>query len=64
MNGKISPTLPCMPPLELREKAGCYCDGLQQRFLVIIEGFVPYGLRVIPCNFCGNTSIISGDIAF
>ena len=35
VNGKISSTMLCVPPSELREKAGGYCDGLQPRFLVI-----------------------------
>ena len=28
------------------------------------QDLVPYDLKVIPCNFCGGTRIISGAIAF
>ena len=64
MNGKISPTLLSVPPSELRGKIGRHCDGLRQRFLVIIQNLVPYDLNVIPCNFGGKTPSISGDITF
>ena len=63
VNGKISPTLLSVPPSELREKIVCQCDSPRQRFLAIIC-LVPCDLKVIPYNFCGNTRIISGDIAF
>ena len=64
MNGKISPTLLCVPPSELREKVGCHCDGLRQLFLVIVKDLVPYDLKIIPCKFCENIRIVSGDITF
>ena len=64
MNGKISATLLSVPPSELRENAECHCDSLRQRFLVIICDLVPYDLKVIPCNFCGNMRVILEDTAF
>ena len=33
--GKISPTLLCVPPSELRGKIGCHCDALRLRFIVL-----------------------------
>ena len=51
MNDKISPTKLCVPPSELREKVGCHCDGLQQRFLVIIQYLVPHDIKVILAIF-------------
>ena len=48
---QISPTLLCVPPSKLREKVGCRCDGLRQRFIVIIWDLVSYDLRICRALF-------------
>ena len=64
VNDRKSQKQSCVPPSETSQKVCCRCAGSRRSIWLAVYFLVRYDLPVIQWNFCGNTSIISGDIAF